>query len=98
MKELAVYLIAYNLIRLAMLKAAKAQGVSVARISFVDAERWLLSRILGLSGVSRLIINPERPGRVQLRTVRGRRKKYVLLTMPRREAERQMAGKSAENA
>jgi hypothetical protein len=98
MKELAVYLIAYNLIRLAMLKAAKGQGVSVARISFVDAERWLLSRILGLSGVSRLIINPERPGRVQLRTVRGRRKKYVLLTMPRRDAERKMAEKPAETA
>jgi hypothetical protein len=46
MKELAVYLMVYNLARLAMLKAAAAQGVSVLRISFVDALRWLLAQIL----------------------------------------------------
>ena len=50
-KELAVYLAAYNLVRLAMLKAAQEQRVSPDRISFVDAQRWLLARMLGLTGV-----------------------------------------------
>jgi hypothetical protein len=98
MKELAVYLVVYNLIRLAMLKAARAQGVSVRRISFVDAMRFLLARILGLKGVSRLIINPDRKGRVQLRVIRRRAKQYDLLRIPRREQEKKNAEKAAKAA
>lgn len=51
-KELAVYLVVYNLVRLAMLKAAKGQGASPWRISFVDALRWLAARMIGLRGVA----------------------------------------------
>lgn len=98
MKELAVYLVVYNLVRMAMLQAAKAQGVSVMRISFVDAMRRLLSQLLGLPGVSRLIVNPDRSGRVQLRVIRRRTKQYDLLTMPRREMEKKMAAKAAKVA
>jgi IS4 transposase len=46
-KELAVYLAAYNLVRLTMLKAAEGRHVSVWRISFVDAMRWLAARMMG---------------------------------------------------
>ena len=42
MKELAVYLTVYNLVRLEMLKAAARQGVSPDRISFIDALRRLI--------------------------------------------------------
>jgi hypothetical protein len=38
-KELAMFSIAYNLVRLVMLEAAARQGVPPARISFVDALR-----------------------------------------------------------
>lgn len=98
MKELAIYLTVYNLIRLAMLNAAERQRVNVARISFIDAARLLLARILGLRGVCRLIINPDRSGRHQLRVIRRRLKQYDLLRKPRRELEMEMAEKAEANA
>ena len=83
MKELAMYLLAYNLIRLAMLRAAARQNVAAGRVSFADAARWLACRMLGLDGVADLIVNPERRGRCQLRVIRGRMKAYDLLVRPR---------------
>ena len=94
-KELAVYLAVYNLVRLAMLKAAKDQGVSPWRISFVDALRCLAAQMVGLKGVRRLIVNPDRTGRCQLRVIRRRLKEYDLLTKPRREQEAVVAAKQA---
>lgn len=82
-RELMMYLIAYNLIRLAVLRFALANGQSVSRVSFVDAMRWLAMRTLGLMGVANLRINPPRPGRRQLRVIRRRMKEYDLLTEPR---------------
>jgi hypothetical protein len=96
-KELAVYLAAYNLVRLAVLKAAQERRVSPDRISFVDAQRWLLARLLGLPGVGRLIINPDRGGRSQLRVIRRRLKKYPLLTKPRNQAEAERDAKQVVN-
>ncbi|HEY2419205.1 MAG TPA: IS4 family transposase, partial [Steroidobacteraceae bacterium] len=90
-KELAVYLAAYNLVRLAVLRAARAQGVSPRRVSFIDAMRWLAARLLGLRGVGRLIVNPDRTGRSQLRVIRRRYKQYDLLRKPRREMEAEIA-------
>jgi hypothetical protein len=95
-KELAVYLAVYNLIRLALLKAAREQGLSPWRISFVDAMRWLQARMLGLKGVSRLIDNPDRQGRSQLRVIRRRLKEYDLLKRPRRETEAEMTEKAGK--
>lgn len=91
-KELATYLAAYgstelaevNLVRLAMLKTAREQKVSPERVSFADAMRWMLARLLGLAGVAKLIVNPDRRGRSQLRVIRRRPKEYDLLTKPRR--------------
>ena len=66
MKELAVYLLAYNLVRLAMLRAAARQGVAASRVSFVDAMRWLRLPDAGAGrGVDELIVNPDRHGRCQ---------------------------------
>lgn len=94
LKELAAYLLVYNMVRLAMLRAAARQGVPVGRVSFVDALRWLACRCLGLEGVEELIINPHRPGRWEPRVLRRRIKPYDLLTRPR--AELKMAMKSKE--
>jgi hypothetical protein len=85
LKELAVYLLVYNLVRLTMLRYARAHGVSVTRVSFVDALRWLGCRMLGLSGVTTLLINPERPGRREPRVIRRRLKEYNLMKRPRPE-------------
>lgn len=98
MKELAVYLAVYNLVRLAMLNATAGRRVDVGRISFIDAMRWLLARVLGLTGVPRLIINPDRRGRHQLRVIRGRYKQYDLLRKPRREVEMEKAEKTGTYA
>jgi hypothetical protein len=83
LKELAVYLIVYNLVRLVMLRWAQTCGVSVLRVSFIDALRLLCVRALGLAGVDRLILNPDRQGRRQLRVRRRRPKHFPLLSHPR---------------
>lgn len=98
MKELAMYLIVYNLIRLQMLKAATAQNVQASRVSFIDAMRYLAARWIGLQAVDDLIVNPDRKGRCQLRVIRRRLKQYDLLVVPRREKEAQIASKSVEIA
>src|SRR5690625_1797679 len=41
LKELAIFILVYNLVRLVMLKASQRQKVPLDRISFVDALRWL---------------------------------------------------------
>jgi hypothetical protein len=94
-KELAVYLLVYNLVRLAMLRAAARQGVAIDRISFVDALRWLSSRMLGLAGVEKLLINPYRPGRREPRVIRRRMKEFNLMKRPR--AELKTMGNWGEN-
>ena len=98
MKELAVYLLVYNLIRLVMLSAAQQQRVEVARISFIDAMRLVAARMIGLAGVEKLIVNPDRTGRTQLRVLRRRPKAYDWLLIPRREKEAQIRRKEANIA
>jgi hypothetical protein len=83
LKEIATYLLVYNLVRLAMLDAAEQQHQPVWRLSFVDALRWLSMRIIDLPGVSRLIVIPLRPGRHHPRVIRRRMKEYDLMTQPR---------------
>ena len=83
LKELAVYLMVYNLVRLVMLRAARRQQVALSRVSFVDAARCLAAGILGLPCLSRLLINPSRPGRHEPRVVRRRKTEYDLMTKPR---------------
>ena len=95
-RELLMYLIAYNLIRLAMLRFARTHEQNADRVSFVDALRWLTCRVLGLPGVEQLRINPHRPGRRQLRVIRRRMKEYDLLTEPREmRMARENAGQNA---
>lgn len=82
-RELMMYLIVYNLVRLAMLRFAVSDGQEVQRVSFIDALRYLSMRCLGLPGVERLRLNPHRPGRCSLRVIRRRMKEYDLLSEPR---------------
>ena len=41
LKELIVFALIYNLVRLVMAQAARRQQVDIDRISFIDAARWL---------------------------------------------------------
>jgi hypothetical protein len=86
-KELTVFALIYNLVRVVMLVAAKRQGVALERISFIDALRWLSTARPGET-LPPLVVNPFRPGRVEPRAVKRRPKPYPLLMQPRREARK----------
>ena len=83
LKELAVFALAYNLIRSAMVESARLQGVAPDRISLVDTLRWLIG--VEEADVSVLVVNPRRPGRVDPRVVKHRPKQYMSMTKPRDE-------------
>lgn len=81
-KELVMFAIAYNLVRLVMLEAGRRQGVPPNRISFVDALRWLL--YAGHNApLTRLIVVPERRGRYEPRVRKRRPKNYPAMSQPR---------------
>jgi hypothetical protein len=81
LKELTMFLLVYNLVRMTMLEAAKRQGVPPDRISFIDALRWLATARPG-DDLPCLVINPDRPHRVEPRA-RKRRPKGPWLKQPR---------------
>jgi hypothetical protein len=83
-KELAMFAIVYNLVRLVMLEAAQRQGVMPDRISFVDALRWLVAAGTGLP-LRRIRVLPLRPDRHEPRVRKRRPKNYPLMTKPRAE-------------
>ena len=82
LKELTVYAIVYNLVRVVMMEAARRQGVDVERISFVDALRWLAQAKPG-EELPDMVVNPERPGRYEPRVRKRRPKQYPLMRKPR---------------
>ena len=92
-KELTMFLLVYNLVRMTMHEAARRQQVSVERISFVDALRWLASARPG-DTLPELVVNPHRSGRYEPRVRKRRPKQYPLQSRPRailREALRTQA-------
>jgi hypothetical protein len=83
-KELAVFCLVYNLVRVVMLEAAQRQEVPVARVSFIDALKWMRHARPG-EPMPALVVNPWRPGRVEPRCRKRRPKKHKLMTKPRDE-------------
>lgn len=82
LKELTMFVLVYNLVRLVMLEAAKRQRVPAERISFVDALRWLATAKPG-DRLHNLVVNPHRPWRVEPRVRKRRPKEYPLMQEPR---------------
>jgi hypothetical protein len=89
MKELAVFAVVYNLVRVVMCEAARRQGDDPDRISFVDALRWL-SSAQASTLLPRLIVNPVRPDRIEPRCQKRRAKKYPYMIHSRQELRRHM--------
>jgi hypothetical protein len=96
MKELRVYLLAYNLVRGLMLRAARHAGVPPRHLSFKHTvQLWLawravyrschrkLGDLLVLVAQRRVA---QRPGRIEPRAVKRRPKPYKLLMQPRHVA------------
>lgn len=97
LKEIWVYLLAYNLIRLLMVQAAFVADIVPREISFKHClQLWLLwSQKIGPSDDQQLHVLcvlmaqqrvGNRPGRIEPRAVKRRPKPYPLLTVPRPQA------------
>ena len=82
LKEMWMFALVYNLVRLVMLEAARRQVVAPERISFVDALRWLAHAPQD-DAFPTLAINPDRVGRVEPRVIKRRIKEYTLMKKPR---------------
>jgi len=91
-KELYMFTIVYNLVRLVMLEASRRQQVPLERISFVDALRWLRDTPTG-ELLTQLVINPLRPNRIEPRVLKRRMKEYTLMKKPRPQLRKALARK-----
>jgi hypothetical protein len=101
-KELWVYLLAYNLIRLLMAQAALLADQSPRQLSFKHTVQiWLSWQQRGgsthdavsIHALLVLIAEPRvglRPGRVEPRALKRRPKSFPLLTKPRKEARQEV--------
>jgi hypothetical protein len=89
LKELTVFAMVYNLVRMVMWHSAIVQRIAVERISFLDALRWLgaLSTGMPLGG---LLVNPVRPDRAEPRVKKRRPKPFPLMLKPRQELRQQL--------
>jgi hypothetical protein len=92
LKELQVFALIYNLVRQVMLLAAARQNVDVHRISFIDALRWLQTAEAG-DDLPKLVVNPDRPNRLEPRVRKRRPKKYPLMQKPRRQLKKELENK-----
>ncbi len=91
-KEAVMFVLVYNLVRMVMHAAARRQQVSLARISFIDTLRWLLTATAD-ARLPELIVNPSRPPRGEPRVRKRRPKSYPLLTRPRSELRNALKNK-----
>lgn len=101
-KELWVYLLAYNLIRLLMTQAARQAGMHPRQLSFKHTVQlwteWLAQGLAGSASthnetlfrtIAQLTVG-NRPGRLEPRARKRRPKSYQWLKVPRRKARRQI--------
>jgi hypothetical protein len=89
LKELAVFAIVYNLVRMVMWHSARRQHTDVERISFLDALRWFSAPSTGIP-LGALLVNPIRPHRVEPRVKKRRPKSFPLMIKPRQELHQQL--------
>jgi hypothetical protein len=91
-KELMMYAVAYNLVRLTMCEAGDRQGVAADRVSFIDALRWLRGADES-EEMPELVVNPARPGRYEPRVRKRRPKQYPVMKRPRDELRKELREK-----
>ena len=84
LKELAVVILVYNLVRAVMLRAADRQKTDPGRMSFADTLGWVCCAGAGAE-LYDLIVNPKRPHRFEPRVVKRRNDKYSRMTRSRAE-------------
>jgi hypothetical protein len=89
LKELTIFAMVYNLVRLVMRQSATRQHTAVERVSFLDALRWLSAPSTGRPLVA-LIVNPIRPDRVEPRVKKRRPKSFPFMIKPRQQLREQL--------
>jgi hypothetical protein len=89
LKEATMFALAYNLVRLVMVEAARHQQTTVRSISFIDALRWLAHACWRIPRL-RLAINPSRRGRYEPRVKKRRPKQFDLMNQPRRQLRQRL--------
>ena len=101
-KELWIYLLAYNLIRLLMAQAALQAGVHPRQLSFKHTVQlwteWLCHGLAGMAVAHAAVLFQaiaqqkvgNRPGRIEPRARKRRPKPYQWLKVPRAKARRQV--------
>jgi Transposase DDE domain len=101
-KEVAMHLLAYNLIRGLMAEAAQAEGLAPRRLSFKGAlhtirsfeevhlydPAWIRADLPRLLELIGRKRVPDRPDRYEPRAVKRRPKPFLRLNMPRKKAKR----------
>ena len=92
LKELTMYAVAYNLVRVTMCAAAGRQGVAVDRVSFIDALRWLRGAEAEAE-MPELVVNSWRPERSEPRCKKRRPKQFDLMRVPRAELRKRLREK-----
>ena len=88
-KEVLASALAYGLVRRVVRAAADRQGVAEARVSFVDALRWLRQARPG-EELPDLVVHPDRPGRFDPRVKKRRPKPYPRMMRPRTELKEEL--------
>jgi len=89
LKELIVFALIDNLVRLVMGQAAQRQHVDMDRMSFLDALRWLAAARDDEILIT-LVVNPHRPYRYEPRVRKRRPKQYPLMQSPRLELRKSL--------
>jgi len=89
LKEIHVFALVYNLVRVVLQAASRRQHMSIMRLSHIDALRWLASVHEG-EALPKIVVNPDRPDRVEPLMVKRRPKEYDRMTRPRAELRRQL--------
>jgi Transposase DDE domain len=89
LKELTIFAIVYNLVRLVMGQSARLQHIGVERIGFLDALRWPSAPSTGVP-LGALLVNPIRPHRVEPRVKKRRPKPFPLMIKPRQTLRQQL--------
>jgi hypothetical protein len=103
-KEIAMHQIAYNLIRMLMVRAARTHGVDLQRLSFAGTQQRLLAWLPHWTPTATIRAHchwihqflaaiaadtlPTRPGRNEPRAIKRRRKSYPYLVHPRHQARK----------
>jgi hypothetical protein len=104
-KELWVYVLAYNVIRAIMVRAALQAGLCPRQLSFTGAVQalngFVPAFVLAEEAVQRVLLDAlwvsvaahrvgKRPNRVEPRAVKRRPKAHKLLRVPRQKARKQL--------